>query len=124
MTVERGHLWGSGVGRRGEHLHAEGHAAMTEEREYLPMGSNQKQSTVISGTQLSLVAHSYLLLGAMTELIEMKMIWEYSRTRRCTVVCGKWWGVVVSTCMLKRIWVYSRTRRCTVVCEALGGSYE
>ena len=70
MTVERGHLWGSGVGRRGEHLHAEGHAAMTEEREYL-------------------------LLGAMTELIEMKMIWEYSRTRRCTVVC-----------------------------EALGGSYE
>ena len=113
MTVERGHLWGSGVGRRGEHLHAEGHAAMTEEREYLPK-INQR----------SLVAHSYLLLGAMTELIEMKMIWEYSRTRRCTVVCGKWWGVVVSTCMLKRIWVYSRTRRCTVVCEALGGSYE
>ena len=52
MTVERGHLWGSGVGRRGEHLHAEGHAAKPVEREYLPMGSNQKQSTVISGTQL------------------------------------------------------------------------
>ena len=28
---------------------------MTEEREYLPMGSNQKQSTVISGTQLPLL---------------------------------------------------------------------
>jgi len=46
MPIECGHLWGSGVGRRGEHLHAEGHAAMSIERRLPPRG---KQSAAISG---------------------------------------------------------------------------
>ena len=71
MSIECGHLWGSGEGRRGEHLHAEGHAAMPIERRLPPRG---KQSAAISGSQRSLVALSYLFLGAMTELGEMEMI--------------------------------------------------